>query len=800
MKYSKSKLVLSVCFIALLAFTGMPFVAAQGAVSEDFTTTTYEDSIATTAEGWGTGSVSNPRDYTITQLDFVQTSSDGGVRALDIQGRKVYVSLYKTGTGTNALRVYNISDPADIQFMGGAHPNTLLSAAAIDGDIMAVGNEGSWLKLYNVSDPTAIPSSIWSYDFSSGSVTDIEFQGHYMYVAVYGQSGIEDFNIYDIENPACPSRTDYAGFSQLRGIEVLGQIAYLAVGTYGLHVNNISDPYDENQLDWVNTPGFSTDCLVDGDICYVADGTAGVQVVDCSNPTNSVIIGTYNTPDNATQLALQGNTLFVADKTSVQVLDVSNPATPVYVDAITLADVRDIGLSGGVLVIGTDAGLYTYSVGSVVTDFPLIGSYSSFDAKDVVCQGDVAYVAAGADGLVALDVSNPASPTLLDRAWEGATIDYMSLDVEGEFAYVINRGSSYKGLHCFNITDPTNVIYCSYLSFTYPWDVDVSGDVAFVADGEWGLYISNVTDPYGMDHGYWFDEMENTTAVTTQGHFVYTVGNGSTSYEFGQHNININDHSNPILADVIQWTDAEDIVVSGDYAYIANGYSGVNIGDITDPWNIINSAYNPLPGTTYCTAIEVFGNYVFIGERWFGLRCIDASDIEELTILNSYTAGSLDVRSLTISGDYLYAACGNQLLIFRIFRSAGDTYQDECLAQSLTFDTTPFPIVEATLTATTSEPAGTSIAWYISADGGVNWASVPLGVAWPFINVGSDLRWRAIISNPNDGETASISSVSITYVDIPPPNLLPVVIAVIAVIIIILVLLLLYFLWFKKKK
>lgn len=799
MKYSKSKIVFSVFFIALLALTGMPSVAALGTVSEDFTTTTYEDP-ATTAEGWGTGSVSNPREYTITQLDFQTTASDGGVWSLDTQGRKVYLSLYKTGTGTNALRVYNISDPSNIQFMDGQHPATELTATVVDGDICAVGSEHSTFFIYNVSDPTNIPSSIWNHDFGSGMISDIEIDGHHMYVTIHQHSGMEEFNIYDIENPASPIRCDDTGWAEMYGLDVQEDISYMATGIYGLNMLGISDPYDiDTDLCWVNTPGVSYDCLAYGDICYVADGASGVQVVDCSTPAYSTIIGSYDTPNNATRLALQGNTLFVGDGSSVQILDVSNPATPVYVDAITLADVRDIGLAGGVLVIGTDAGLYTYSVGSMVTDFVLVDSYSAYDAYDVAYQGNIAYVAAGADGLVVLDVSNPANPILLDQTSYGTTPFYTTVDVDGDTAYITNRGNAGSGLTSFNVTDPTNVAQLGSNYFSDPYDLAVSGNTLFLADGTLGVYLMNITDPNAMVTIDSSGTMDNATAVAVQGHFAYFAGNGSTFGNYGTFAYNLNDLSSILLANFIGHINPEDIVVAGDFAAVANREYGVNFVDISDPWDIDNMGFMSYPSADL-TSVEIFGNYIFAGDRGVGIHLIDANNPNQLIELSNYTTGNPDVRSLTVGGDYLYAACGNRLLIFRIFRSAGDTYQNPCKAQSKSLYTSPTLIVEANLTATASTPSGTSIDWFLSADGGASWESVTPGVAHTFTVAGIDLRWLANITNNNDDRTASISSVSIDYVELPPPNLLPLIIAVIAVIIIILVILLLYFFWYKKQK
>jgi hypothetical protein len=799
MKKNQLKIVLSVYFIALLAVTGIPFVSAAGTVSEDFTTTTFEDP-STTAVGWGSGSVSNPRSYSITQLDFFSTPDP--VSTLNTQGRKVYTGAYYD-IGSNGFRVFNISDPTDIALMDTRSVSHVLSVE-VDGDICYVGTAqggGTWLGVYNVSDPLNIPGPIYSSNLEAdGHITDFAVQGRFLYVIMHQTSGT-DFQIFDVTDPTSPIYTDGAAWSWSLGIDVLGHVAYIADGPAGLYTRNVSNPYGETGLDSVNTPGNATDCLVDGQYCYVADGPSGVQVVDVSNPASLSIVETYDTPSSATRLARQGNTLFVADNTSVQILDISNPLNIAYVDQISLSGVHDVDVTdGGVLVIGTDAGLYTYRVGSMAIDLPLVKSYSAYDALDVAFQGDIAYVAAGSDGLVVLDVRNPANPILLDQYRPASTVDYTSVDVQGGYAYICNWGTPSKGVISFDVSDPTDVKFLDVMSYTYPYDLAVSGDLLSLADGLAGYYLNNISNPAAMVLIDYTGVIDNATAVAVQGHFAYLVGNGSSFGAYGTFAYNLNDPSNILETGFIGHINPEDIVVKGDFAAVANREWGVNFVDMSDPWDINNLGFMAYTGADL-TCVEMFGNYIFAGERGVGIHLIDANNPNDLIELANYTTGNPDVRNLAVGGDYLYAACGSSLRIFRIFRSAGDTYQNPCLAESLSLYTSPGLIVEATLTVTTTTPAGTSIHWYLSADGGTNWESATPGSLHTFTYPGNDLRWRANISNTNDARTASISSVSIDYSDIPLANpLLPAIIAVIAVIIIILVILFLYFFWYKKQQ
>jgi len=69
-----------------------------------------------------------------------------------------------------------------------------------------------------------------------------------------------------------------------------------------------------------------------GNYAYVADFDAGLQVVDISNPASPAIVGSVDTPDYALDVAVAGTYAYVADYASgLQVVDISNPASPAII-------------------------------------------------------------------------------------------------------------------------------------------------------------------------------------------------------------------------------------------------------------------------------------------------------------------------------------------------------------------------------------------------------------------------------------------------------------------------------------
>ena len=69
----------------------------------------------------------------------------------------------------------------------------------------------------------------------------------------------------------------------------------------------------------------------------------------------------------------------------------------------------------------------------------------------------------------------------------------------------------------------------------------------------------------------------------------------------------------------------------------------------------------------------------------------------------------------------------------------------------------------ATLTAVDSIPANTSITYYLSADGGNNWEEVTDEVEHSFVDKGTDLRWKAILTTTDSKVTPYIETVSVDW-------------------------------------
>jgi len=115
------------------------------------------------------------------------------------------------------------------------------------------------------------------------------------------------------------------------GVAVSGNYAYVANGSGGLQVLDVSNPANPQRVSYCGTSGSAQGVAVSGNYAYVADDMAGFQVIDVSTPANPQWVGgcTNDPGGRAWGVAVSGNYAYVADSgAGLHVIDVSSPANP----------------------------------------------------------------------------------------------------------------------------------------------------------------------------------------------------------------------------------------------------------------------------------------------------------------------------------------------------------------------------------------------------------------------------------------------------------------------------------------
>ena len=383
-------------------------------------------------------------------------------------------------------------------------------------------------------------------------------------------------------NPGVHDDGDYGGYVAYDVI-VRNGLAYCSMNessnnptTYGLAILDVSD-IDNIQLlgSWsVMTYGWSNgDIYLDGNEVFMAGSNFAAPVVNVSTPTNPIYKGniptsggsiygvvvanniayeafypgkilSYDVSDRDSDdiyysaqplgyleigtnfeggIAVAGDNLYVANSPKITVVDVSNPSNMVLAGETMCqgGTVNDLLPYNGKLYAATSAGLEIYAIagdGSLTLD----GTYAAMaEAKGVALSGTTAYVAE-AHALIALDVSNPASPQLIDslenlEAWQ------TKICAAGGFVYAVcDDIYDSMALNIYQL-QPTHFLTITPESTNVPAAASSDRQIAVMANVPWWMAWANVS---------WLEVTGGSTG-SNNGTVTYRVANNTGAARTG---------------------------------------------------------------------------------------------------------------------------------------------------------------------------------------------------------------------------------------------------------------------------
>ncbi|MBI4325006.1 MAG: hypothetical protein HY674_07045 [Chloroflexi bacterium] len=277
---------------------------------------------------------------------------------------------------------------------------------------------------------------------------------------------------------------------------------------------------------------------------------------------------------------------------------------------------------------------------------------------------------------LAIEIASPpawaAAPVslTLKGAWPGhARGPARDVAVQGQYAYV---AAGEGGLIIVDVSDPTHLIAVGGFDrgdsdYHFFKGIAVSGDYAYAADGALGLQVIDVSNPANPRRVSSYDTSGDAWHVALLGNYAYVA-----DQQGGLQVIDISDPLNPERvggADIFQ---ASGVVVSGTYAYVVkdaqwdsttwqyiDGWS-LEIVDVSDP-------ARPVLVRSYETAgvvvdVAVSGNHAYAAEttQWTGSNYVGRAGLEVIDVsdpANPRRVGGLDdlnATAVSVSGDYAY--------------------------------------------------------------------------------------------------------------------------------------------------
>lgn len=477
---------------------------------------------------------------------------------LEIENNILYVLAW------NEFEFYDISNPANPVSLGKKNFERNYKFFSVNGSYAYVVAFNDSLYVWDMNDlDNARLVKIQSVDISANNIT---INGNYAYVT--SPFGLKVLDISDPLNPAILSSYSQGG----NEFVISNNQGYLCTGGYSVHLFDATDPVNliyenviategparhsaaENGKIYVaedyqgvsvtdvsdlanpqfqgrfDTWGRTTDVIVEGNYLYLANGYDGLRILDITDPENPAAIGITAIDGRLEYFDKFGNEIYSCDNSykKMKVIDVSNPDLP-EVNAVCDVNsyMNDIAVTDSLIFIATrDSGvvilnrsdcsskLSTFSNGAGIwTTLPhnnllyLIDGNNMFYVIDISdptnpvamgnvdlqstslrmdIAGDTVFVAAYYNGCIAVDVSDPSNPVVIGNYKAGFN-EMRDIKVSDGFAYVANGNN---GLTVLNITNVDSIYQAAYYNTSFnAKGIDVKDNIAFVADNNGGIYI-----------------------------------------------------------------------------------------------------------------------------------------------------------------------------------------------------------------------------------------------------------------------------------------------------------------------
>ncbi|MHA7814809.1 MAG: GC-type dockerin domain-anchored protein [Phycisphaerales bacterium] len=372
-----------------------------------------------------------------------------GVGELQIEDDRLYANL-KTDN-VEYIAVYDISDLSNVNQIGAAFvPGTRRNSVLVENQKIYVSQDFRGVAVYDATDPTGLP-----LEFSSPPAFSRD--------GISGVAGDQTLGIY-IDR-------DQSDAGVLSAFDLESEMPTDPVGSVDL----------EGML------GYAYEIIDIGDFAVVGGFQPALTVIDLSDPTSPAILAQEDAPDRAEEIFAVGSLVFARRNGTVgyfDVFDLSDPSAPTLLGRTGLpagpvgAAIETVaGLGDQHLVVCSRLdGINIVDVSSPLNP-TVIGEYD-LHGWGIVVRGDIAYIHS-VPNIVALDLSDPANPALLDsleimdRRFPAAAGDDLELVGDNLFIAI-----ELDALRSIDVSDPTNLV----MGNIYPIDYQDEDGITAAGD------------------------------------------------------------------------------------------------------------------------------------------------------------------------------------------------------------------------------------------------------------------------------------------------------------------------------
>ncbi len=304
-------------------------------------------------------------------------------------------------------------------------------------------------------------------------------------------------------------------------------------------------------------------------------------------------------------MAFQGDYAFYATDHGFVVVNIADPANSFEVTKFEFPDqkgARDLKAVGDYLycTTGSPAEFYVFDISDIETP-QLIGECDiavDLVGKDLVVDGNRAYVSGYYEDIITIDISVPSAPAPISTI---ETARVVSMEIIGSMICV----GRMDGFDIYDISDPVNaVLLFSHGPTGTIYDFEYGAPYLYVSDGDMGVWVFDATDPSDLELVSWMDQDGYVLSI------IYHLG----------------------------------------YLYATSGSTNIRIYDVTDPTNPVYTTYIH----SWTWTIYKHGDLLITDEINAKFVTFDISSPPSATMLGVYQGPSPGVDFAEVNGDHAF--------------------------------------------------------------------------------------------------------------------------------------------------
>ncbi len=457
--------------------------------------------------------------------------------------------------------------------------------------------------------------------------------------------------------------------------------------------NPDSNSPDSLYEDGFNGEGHAVETI--GDYMYLAVGTGGLLVYDVSNPGSPVAVDTIMPDSSFQRMALWQQRLFVIDQgIGLVSFDLRTPASPVLIHLEPVPDeMYDVVVNDSTAYVSTESGgVRIYDVTNF--RFTFTGSITVDAPKWLATSGDYLLISRGPGGVRRYDVTNPAAPFPSGSYAPGELIENVAFVDTFVAAYLVddlsillfepNRlnagpifalgvpdgvramyavdekmyvGTAEAGIRIVDIVLPQSTALLGYLEANNQrfQATKLRNDTAFVALAVDGVALVDLSQP-GAPHVL-------TSFQTTNNAFLaQPFRDRAVVSEFGA-GIAVYDFSGNETAR-IQLTNGiiNETFIDGTILYAAAGRVGIVSIDLSNPdAPVVLDTIPPLPTGAGASSLDIEGELMAIAEG-ATIRLVDITNPSAMVLLGQHRTNE-SVFDVEVKGSAVYGLKQTQGLL-----------------------------------------------------------------------------------------------------------------------------------------